>query len=123
VVPFRRLWASTAVTAIGSQLTAVAVPKQVYDITNSSGYVGLAGAVQVGLLPAEAGYLVIFVALIGLGMELPMRLALVAGLIVFAGANLSFLVAARLSPENIIGNDVGATFLFTLAQKTGESHE
>ncbi|HEX4704112.1 MAG TPA: hypothetical protein VH352_18435, partial [Pseudonocardiaceae bacterium] len=46
VAPFRRLWASTAVTAIGSQLTAVAVPKQVYDITNSSGYVGLAGAVE-----------------------------------------------------------------------------
>ncbi|HYS38809.1 MAG TPA: MFS transporter, partial [Pseudonocardiaceae bacterium] len=45
VVPFRRLWATTAVTEIGSQLTAVAVPKQVYDITNSSGYVGLAGAV------------------------------------------------------------------------------
>jgi MFS family permease len=45
VVPFRRLWVSTAVTAIGSQLTAVAVPKQVFDITNSSGYVGLAGAV------------------------------------------------------------------------------
>jgi MFS family permease len=45
IAPFRRLWASTAVTAIGSQLTAVAVPKQVYDITNSSGYVGLAGAV------------------------------------------------------------------------------
>jgi MFS family permease len=45
VVPFRRLWVSTAVTAIGSQLTAVAVPKQVYDITSSSGYVGLAGAV------------------------------------------------------------------------------
>lgn len=45
VAPFRRLWGSTAVTAIGSQLTAVAVPKQVYDLTNSSGYVGLAGAV------------------------------------------------------------------------------
>jgi MFS family permease len=45
VVAFRRLWASTGVTAIGSQLTAVAVPKQVFDITNSSGYVGLAGAV------------------------------------------------------------------------------
>lgn len=43
IVPFRRLWASTAVTAIGSQLTAVAVPKQVYDITGSSGFVGLAG--------------------------------------------------------------------------------
>ncbi|HEX9339012.1 MAG TPA: MFS transporter [Pseudonocardiaceae bacterium] len=45
IPPFRRLWASTAVTAIGSQLTAVAVPKQVYDITNSSGWVGVAGAV------------------------------------------------------------------------------
>ena len=45
VLPFRRLWAATAVTSIGSQLTAVAVPKQVYDITNSSGFVGLAGAV------------------------------------------------------------------------------
>ena len=45
VVPFRRLWLATAVTSIGSQLTAVAVPKQVYDITNSSGWVGVAGAV------------------------------------------------------------------------------
>jgi MFS family permease len=45
VVPFRRLWATTAVTAIGSQLTAVAVPKQVYDLTGSSGFVGLTGAV------------------------------------------------------------------------------
>jgi hypothetical protein len=45
VLPFRRLWMSTAVTAIGSQLTAVAVPKQVYDLTGSSGFVGLTGAV------------------------------------------------------------------------------
>ncbi|WP_030109574.1 MFS transporter [Kutzneria albida] len=42
---YRRLWLSTVVTAIGSQLTAVAVPKQVYDLTKSSAYVGLAGAV------------------------------------------------------------------------------
>ncbi|HEV3358253.1 MAG TPA: MFS transporter [Pseudonocardiaceae bacterium] len=45
VVPFRRLWVATAVTSIGSQLTAIAVPKQVYDITESSGWVGIAGAV------------------------------------------------------------------------------
>ncbi|WP_253777998.1 MFS transporter [Goodfellowiella coeruleoviolacea] len=45
VLPYRRLWVSTAITAVGSQLTAVAVPKQVYDITGSSAYVGLAGAV------------------------------------------------------------------------------
>ena len=42
--PYRRLWLSTAVTAVGSQLTAVAVPKQVYDLTGSSAYVGLSGA-------------------------------------------------------------------------------
>jgi MFS family permease len=43
--PYRRLWSSTIVTAVGSQLTAVAVPKQIYDITGSSGYVGLSGLV------------------------------------------------------------------------------
>ncbi len=45
VAPFRRLWATTAITAIGSQLTAVAVPKQVFDLTGSSGFVGLTGIV------------------------------------------------------------------------------
>jgi MFS family permease len=33
------------VTAVGSQLTAVAVPKQVYDLTGSSAWVGFSGAV------------------------------------------------------------------------------
>ncbi|WP_236796997.1 MFS transporter [Amycolatopsis sp. GM8] len=42
---FRRLWIGTAVTAVGSQLTTVAVPKQVFDLTGSSGWVGLTGAV------------------------------------------------------------------------------
>ncbi|MEV6316944.1 MFS transporter [Streptomyces sp. NPDC051776] len=46
---YRRLWSSTVVTAIGSQLTAVAVPKQVYDITGSSAFVGYTSFV--GLLP------------------------------------------------------------------------
>ncbi|MGY1524173.1 MFS transporter [Streptomyces sp. MN3] len=46
---YRRLWASTVVTAVGSQLTAVAVPKQIYDITGSSAWVGAAGLA--GLLP------------------------------------------------------------------------
>ncbi|MET7684991.1 MFS transporter [Streptomyces sp. NPDC005423] len=46
---FRRLWSSTIVTAVGSQLTAVAVPKQIYDITGSSAWVGAAS--MAGLLP------------------------------------------------------------------------
>ena len=76
--------------------------------------VGLAGAVQVALLPTEAGYLIIFVALIGIGTELPPRLSLTAGLVVFAAANISFLAFARLAPLNTLGNDVGALFLFTV---------
>ncbi|HEY8457855.1 MAG TPA: MFS transporter [Actinopolymorphaceae bacterium] len=45
ILPYRRLWASTIVTSVGSQLTAVAVPLQIYDITGSSAYVGLSGLV------------------------------------------------------------------------------
>ncbi|MFJ4819731.1 MFS transporter [Streptomyces sp. NPDC088801] len=46
---YRRLWGSTLVTAVGSQLTAVAVPKQIYDITGSSAWVGAASLA--GLVP------------------------------------------------------------------------
>ncbi|MYV41230.1 MFS transporter [Streptomyces sp. SID1328] len=46
---YRRLWSSTIVTAVGSQLTAVAVPKQIYDITQSSAWVGYASLA--GLVP------------------------------------------------------------------------
>lgn len=47
--PYRRLWSSTIVTAVGSQLTAVAVPKQVYDMTGSSAWVGIVSVA--GLVP------------------------------------------------------------------------
>jgi MFS family permease len=39
---YRRLWSSTAITSVGSQLTAVAVPKQIYDVTGSSSWIGIA---------------------------------------------------------------------------------
>ena len=47
--PYRRLWTSSIVTAMGSQMTAVAVPYQIYQLTNSSGWVGIASFC--GLLP------------------------------------------------------------------------
>ncbi|MFC0450962.1 MFS transporter [Rhodococcus jostii] len=40
---YRRLWAAGIVTVIGGQLSIVAVPQQVYEITRSSAYVGLTG--------------------------------------------------------------------------------
>ena len=40
---FRRLWLAGIVTVIGGQLSIVAVPQQVFEITGSSGFVGLTG--------------------------------------------------------------------------------
>ncbi len=51
-VAFRRLWVTGVVTGVGSQLTAVAVPKQIYDLSGSSAMVGVSGAVA--LLPLVA---------------------------------------------------------------------
>jgi hypothetical protein len=42
VPAFARLWAAGWITAVGSQLTAVAVPLEVYGFSGSSAYVGLA---------------------------------------------------------------------------------
>lgn len=46
---FRRLWTANIVTVIGAQLNIIVVPAQIYAITGSSTYVGLAGAF--GLVP------------------------------------------------------------------------
>jgi len=40
---FRRLWAAGAIAVVGSQFTVVAVPKQLYDLTGSSAWVGVSG--------------------------------------------------------------------------------
>ena len=47
--PYRRLLAGDAVSVIGTQVTTVAVPIQVYDLTGSAAAVGLVGLA--GLLP------------------------------------------------------------------------
>jgi MFS family permease len=46
---FRRLWAGNAIAFVGFQITAVAVSVQVYNVTGSSFWVGMLGAV--GLVP------------------------------------------------------------------------
>nr|WP_216362145.1 MFS transporter [Pseudonocardia sp. N23] len=46
---YRRLWGAGAVTVIGAQLSVVAVPTQIYQLTGSSAYVGLTGLF--GLVP------------------------------------------------------------------------
>lgn len=46
---FKRLWLATTVAAIGAHLSVVAVPVQLFTLTGSSSYVGLAGLF--GLVP------------------------------------------------------------------------
>jgi len=53
---FRRLWGGYAISVMGSQLTVVAVPFQVFRLTHSSLDVGLLGLAQIG--PVLAGALV-----------------------------------------------------------------
>lgn len=43
VPEFRRLWSAGVVAVVGSQFTVVAVPQQLFQLTGSSGYVGLSG--------------------------------------------------------------------------------
>lgn len=46
---YRRLWLAGVVTTIGAQLSVVAVPVQIYQLTDSTAYVGLTGLF--GLVP------------------------------------------------------------------------
>ncbi|GAA2783463.1 MFS transporter [Saccharopolyspora taberi] len=46
---YRRLWLSNIVTSVGAQVSAVAVPQQVFNLTGSSAYVSLAA--MFGLAP------------------------------------------------------------------------
>ncbi|MFC4950390.1 MFS transporter [Pseudonocardia sp. GCM10023141] len=46
---YRRLWTAGVITTVGAQLSVVAVPAQIYELTGSSAYVGLTGLF--GLVP------------------------------------------------------------------------
>ncbi len=92
---FRRLWTAGIVTMIGAQLTVVAVPAQIYEITRSSAYVGLTGIF--GLVP-----LIVFGLYGGALADVMDRRTLLSittvGLIVTSGL---FWVQAMLDLENI----------------------
>ncbi len=56
--PYRRLWLGTGVSAIGSQITTVAIPFQLYELTHSTLLVGLlaiAAVVPLLTVPLYAG--------------------------------------------------------------------
>ena len=56
--PFRRLWFGTGISAIGSQITTVAIPFQLYDQTGSTllvGLLGVAALVPLLIVPIYGG--------------------------------------------------------------------
>ncbi|MGW5521215.1 MFS transporter [Gordonia sp. NPDC003950] len=92
---FRRLWLANIVTVIGAQLTIVAVPAQIYQITGSSWYVGLTGVF--GLVP-----LVVFGLWGGaLADVLDRRLILVCTTVGLIGCSALFWLQAALGIENV----------------------
>jgi signal transduction histidine kinase len=79
---------------------------------------GLCGA-GLSLLPGGPGFVVIGLALAGLGMRLQPVRAIFAALIVFAALNLSFLWSSHLhSLPGLASEDVGAAFIFAVGAFT-----
>ena len=55
---FRRLWFGTGISAIGSQITSVAIPFQLYALTHSTllvGLLGIAALVPLLIVPIYGG--------------------------------------------------------------------
>jgi signal transduction histidine kinase len=79
--------------------------------------VGLLGAVLAGLLSDTPGFVIVYLALAGLGLRLPPRRALAWGALVFAAMNLASLLAG-LPVSALVSQDIGAVFVFTVGAFT-----
>jgi len=93
--PFRRLWIAYIVTVVGSQLTVVTVPAQIYGITQSSADVGLTGLF--GLVP-----LIVFGLWGGsLADHMDRRTLLVITTVGMIASSAAFFVQAALNLNNV----------------------
>jgi signal transduction histidine kinase len=75
---------------------------------------GLCGAVLLGLVPSTPSYLTVSIALGGLGMRLRLLPAVISGLVVLAAANLAFILGTRLTVAGLVGQTIGASFIFAV---------
>src|SRR3954470_6384098 len=92
---FRLLYAGQTVSFLGSMLTYVAIPYQVYQLSHSSFYVGLLGTAQ--LVP------LLLAALLGGAMadSLDRRRMLLVSELALAACSAALLVNARLAQPNV----------------------
>ena len=92
---FRRLWTGNSIAFVGFQVTAVAVPVQVYGVSGSSFWVGMLGAV--GLVP-----LIVFGLWGGaIADAVDRRLLLIASSLVLWGCTGALLVQALLGLRSL----------------------
>jgi MFS family permease len=105
---FRRLWTGNSIAFIGFQVTAVAVPVQVYDVSRSSFWVGMLGAV--GLVP-----LIVFGLWGGAIADVfDRRVLLIVSSLVLWGCTLALLVQAWLGLDSL-----GLLLVLTAVQSAG----
>jgi MFS family permease len=92
---FRRLWTGNSIAFVGFQVTAVAVPVQVYEVSHSSFWVGMLGAV--GLVP-----LIVFGLWGGaIADVVDRRVLLIVSSLVLWGCTLALLVQALLGLDSL----------------------
>jgi signal transduction histidine kinase len=82
--------------------------------------IGLAGAVLLSKGAGE-GSAVVYLALAGLGMLVSPLPALITGVMIFAAANLAFLIAGTTSLSSGVSQDLGAAFVFAIGAFTRSS--
>jgi signal transduction histidine kinase len=69
---------------------------------------GLAGSTLWGLLPGSASFLIVCIALGGLGLALAPKYAFMSGLLVLAAANIAYDATGKASLQTAAGQDIGA---------------
>ncbi|WP_394281900.1 MFS transporter [Corynebacterium sp.] len=95
VPAYRTLWIANILTQLGAQMTVVAVPAQIYALTESSGYVGLTGLF--GLVP-----LVIFGLYGGaIADAFDKRLVLIASTVGMIAASVAFFAVTVAGNPNV----------------------
>jgi signal transduction histidine kinase len=115
---------SAAVIAVATTALLVAIAGTAVAIIDRRGsdaeslaalaITGLAGAVIFGLVPSTPSYLIVSIALAGLGMRLHLLPAVISGLVVLGAANLAFLLGPKLSVASLASQNIGAVFIFAV---------
>jgi len=103
---------TVAVAGIGWHL--LGQRERPYRSLGRLGAAGVAGVALTYLVPNGCGYLVIFIALLALGMNTPSAASFPTAIAIFVGSGVTFLLGPNASLASLISNEVGEAFLFSI---------